>query len=285
MNWDMKTATGREKLIIRDRKLCALYKMEPDLMADKPYSFFPLMADDCVFRSERMRETLTGQAIRNFLIREKHAACDTFDPSPETDMVESEEDGDILMRIRRRSRDRTVLPDGELIRLELNEEGNVRLIERCEEHRLPYRVFRTSVSLTPLREIREGDTFRYEQDRTQVISFSDLYYDVITLAFDIVPSCPNFEEMEERTMELSDWAAVVDLWKEINRIPDYETLHDMIFRAEEKIFRDYRWYEEEVDDLVRSVLENREPYGRRMQAWLEDWVNHCSREYRYVRKC
>ena len=39
MNRNTETATGREKLLILERKLRALYKMEPDLMADKPYRF------------------------------------------------------------------------------------------------------------------------------------------------------------------------------------------------------------------------------------------------------
>ena len=282
MNWDMKTATGREKLIIRDRKLCLLYRIQPDLMADKPYSFYPHMADDCVLVSERLPEPLTGYAIRQFLVREKHEACDTFGPMPERDMAESEEDGDILMRIcSRRVKDAT----GELVRLELNAEGKVRLIERFDENRIRYRKFGTSVSLTPVRKIREGDTVRYEEDKTQMISFSDLYYDVITLAFDIVPECPNFEEMEERTMKMSDWVSVVGLWKEMNSAKDFDALHDMIFRAEEETFRQYKWYEEEVEDLVRSVWENREPYGRRMQAWMEEWVNCCRDEYELVRKC
>ena len=93
MNWNMETATGRERLFILERKLCALNKMEPDLMPDKPYDFFPYMSEDCILRSEKLPQPLTGQAIRDFLIREKRA-CMGFGPIPGTTIVEGTEDGE-----------------------------------------------------------------------------------------------------------------------------------------------------------------------------------------------
>ena len=57
MDWNIKTASGREKLRIRERKLRALYEMQPDLLPERPYSFFPYMAEDCVLRSDRLRRS------------------------------------------------------------------------------------------------------------------------------------------------------------------------------------------------------------------------------------
>ena len=279
----MKTATGREKLLIRERKLCALYRIQPDLIADKPFGFFPYMSEDCVFRSDRIPEPLTGQAIRDFLIREKRAACSDFSPMPGTTMVEGTEDGEILLRIRPRILDER--PVGELVQLELNAEGKICAINRFDENRIPYREFGTSVSLTPVRKIAEGDGVRYEKDEAETISFSSLYYDEMTLIFDILPECPEFTDMEERHMEISDWTAILNLWKEINETGDYRSLHDLVFRTEEEFVRNNRWYAEELEELIRAVLQKKEPYGRRMQAWMEDWLNCFGDRYDCIRKC
>ena len=123
MDWNIKTASGREKLRIRERKLRALYEMQPDLFPERPYSFFPYMAEDCVLRSDRLAKPLIGQAIRDFLIQEKRAGLGSG-PMPVTGMVESMEDGDILMRIRPRFGDTE--PDGQLVQLELNGQGGPR---------------------------------------------------------------------------------------------------------------------------------------------------------------
>ena len=96
MNWDLKTAAGREKLMILRRKLNMLYSMQPDLFAGKPYSFFHYMAEDCVLRSEKLPEPLTGQAIRDFLIREKQISTG-LGPTMMTNMVESTADGRIAV--------------------------------------------------------------------------------------------------------------------------------------------------------------------------------------------
>ncbi len=98
MDWNIKIASGREKLRIRERKLRALHEMQPDLLPERPYSFFPYMAEDCVLRSDRLAKPLIGQAIRDFLIQEKRAGLGSG-PMPMTHMVESMEDGDILMRM------------------------------------------------------------------------------------------------------------------------------------------------------------------------------------------
>ena len=151
MDWNIKTASGREKLRIRERKLRALHEMQPDLLPERPYSFFPYMAEDCVLRSDRLAKPLIGQAIRDFLIQEKRAGLGSG-PMPMTHMVESMEDGDILMRIRPRFGDTE--PDGQLVQLELNAEGKVCRIDRFDENRIPYRAFRTDVSLAPVRVVR-----------------------------------------------------------------------------------------------------------------------------------
>ena len=283
MNWDMKTATGREKLLIRERKLTALYQIRPDLMAAKPYSFLPYMAEDCVLRSERLPEPLAGGTIMDFLAREKRTATG-FGPSPATAMAESEDDGEILLRIRPRHGGEEAA--GELVQLELDAAGKVCEIRRFEENRRRYRTFSTSVTLTPGRLIREeGKRVRGEQDREEAVSFSSLYYDTMALIFTILPECPMFEEMEERNMEISDWTAILGLWKEINGDRDFRTLRDRVFEAEAEYLRKDRGYGEELEDLVRGTLETRDPYGRRMQAWMEEWLNGCKDRYDYIRKC
>ncbi len=171
MDWNIKIASGREKLRIRERKLRALHEMQPDLLPERPYSFFPYMAEDCVLRSDRLAKPLIGQAIRDFLIQEKRAGLGSG-PMPMTHMVESMEDGDILMRIRPRFGDTE--PDGQLVQLELNAEGKVCRIDRFDENRIPYRAFRTAVSLAPVRVVCEGEKCRYEKNDEETISFSDL---------------------------------------------------------------------------------------------------------------
>ena len=283
MNWDIKTAKGREVLFIQDRKLSALYAMEPNLFADTPYGFFPYMSDDCVLRSEKLPEPLTGQAIRNFLIREKNDACSLSHHIPGTDMVESIADGDILLRIRPQIGDKQ--PDGELVRLELNRDGKVCLIDRFDENKLQYREFGTSVTLTPIRKVRDGESTSYEKIEEEEVSFSDLYYDEISMIFDLLPNEPQFTEMEERYMEMSDWTAILDMWKKINGFRDYDSLHEMVFRLEEGYLREYRWYAKELEEQIRTVMEKRDPYGIRMQAWLEDWLNSVKDRYDCIWKC
>ena len=284
MDWNIKIASGREKLRIRERKLRALHEMQPDLLPERPYSFFPYMAEDCVLRSDRLAKPLIGQAIRDFLIREKRAGLGSG-PMPMTHMVESMEDGDILMRIRPRFGDRE--PDGQLVQLELNAEGKVCAIDRFDENRLQYRAFGPSVSLTPARVVSEGGKLRYEKNDAEMITVPNLYYDEMRLLFYIVPApeCPVFEDMEERSMNKSDWAAIVDLWKKINAAKDYSTLRCMVFETEEKYVRQNEDYGRELEELIRAVLQKREPYGRRMQAWMEDWLRGLGGEYDLIWKC
>ena len=284
MDWNIKTASGREKLRIRERKLRALYEMQPDLLPERPYSFFPYMSEDCVLRSDRLAEPLIGQAIRDFLIQEKRAGLGSG-PMPMTHMVESMEDGDILMRIRPRFGDTE--PDGQLVQLELNAEGKVCRIDRFDENRIPYRAFRTAVSLAPVRVVREGENCRYEKNDEETITVPDLYYDEMRLLFYIVPvpKCPVFEDMEERYMNKSDWAAIVDLWKEVNAAKDYNALRGMVFETEEEYVRQNEDYGRELEELIRAVLQKKEPYGRRMQAWMEDWLRGLGGEYDLIWKC
>ena len=282
MNWDLKTAAGREKLMILRRKLNMLYSMQPDLFAGKPYSFFHYMAEDCVLRSEKLPEPLTGQAIRDFLIREKQISTG-LGPTMMTNMVESTADGDILLRIRKSFRDET--PDGELVRLELNRKGKVSLIERFAENRLQYRKFTTSVCLVPVREVREGNAIRYEKDHAEEIFFSSLYYDEMSLIFDLLPECPSFDDMEERYMDLSAWTGILNTWKEINETENDRDLRARLLRAEEEYIRSDPDYEKELGERIRTILQKREPYGRRMQAWMEDWLKSCVDEYECIWKC
>ena len=284
MDWNVRAASGREKLRVRERKLRALYEMQPDLFPERPYSFFPYMAEDCVLRSDRLAKPLIGQAIRDFLIREKRAGLGSG-PMPMTHMVESMEAEDILMRICPRFGDTE--PDGQLVQLELNAEGKVCLIDRFDENRLQYRAFRTAVSLAPVRVVREGEMRRYEKNDEETISFSDLYYDEMRLLFYIVPvpECPVFEDIEERYMNKSDWAAIVDLWKEVNAAKDYNALRAMVLETEEEYVRQKEDYGRELEELIRAVLQKREPYGRRMQAWMEDWLRGLGGEYDLIWKC
>ena len=284
MDWNIKTASGREKLRIRGRKLRALYEMQPDLLPERPYSFFPYMAEDCVLRSDRLAKPLIGQAIRDFLIQEKRAGLGSG-PMPMTHMVESMEDGDILMRIRPRFGDTE--PDGQLVQLELNAEGKVCRIDRFDENRIPYRAFRTAVSLAPVRVVREGENCRYEKNDEETITVPDLYYDEMRLLFYIVPvpKCPVFEDMEERYMNKSDWDAIVDLWKEVNAAKDYNALRAMVLETEEEYVRQNEDYGRELKELIRAVLQKKEPYGRRMQAWMEDWLRGLGGEYDLIWKC
>ena len=284
MDWNIKTASGRDKLRIRERKLRALHEMQPDLLPERPYSFFPYMAEDCVLRSDRLAKPLIGQAIRDFLIQEKRAGLGSG-PMPMTHMVESMEDGDILMRIRPRFGDTE--PDGQLVQLELNAEGKVCRIDRFDENRIPYRAFRTAVSLAPVRVVREGENCRYEKNDEETITVPDLYYDEMRLLFYIVPvpKCPVFEDMEERYMNKSDWDAIVDLWKEINAAKDYNALRAMVLETEEEYVRQNEDYGRELEELIRAVLQKKEPYGRRMQAWMEDWLRGLGGEYDLIWKC
>ena len=236
-----------------------------------------------MLRSEKLPGPLTGQAVRDFLIRENQQARSLFGPMPGTDMVESTKDGEVLLRIRPRILDEE--PDGELVQLELNAEGKVCAINRFDESRIPYRRFGTSVTLTPVRKVPEGDGFRYEEDGAEGISFSSLYYDEMTLIFNIVPECPDFTDMEERHMEFSEWTAILNLWKEINEAADHRALHDLVFRTEEEYARNNSRYADELEELIRAVLQKREPYGRRMQAWMEDWLNYCRDRYDCICKC
>ena len=105
------------------------------------------------------------------------------------------------------------------------------------------------------------------------------------MIFDLLPDEPQFTEMEERYMEMSDWTAILDMWKKINGFRDYDSLHEMVFRLEEGYLREYRWYAKELEEQIRTVMEKRDPYGIRMQAWLEDWLNSVKDRYDCIWKC
>ena len=273
MNWDHHTASGREKMLIQDRKLSALYAMQPDIMPDKPYRAFKYLADDCVLTSEALDRPLEGiAAVKDFLIREKRS-YDGLVPIPICEAAETE-DGDILLRIRPWKKD-----EGELVRLTLNGDGQVCRVDRFNEKRIPYRIFGPSVTLTPatrtengIREIEEEATF-----------IADLYEPELKLLFYLQDDV--FTDMEDRYMDTDEWITLSDNWKRINAVEDPDALRAGIMRSEEKFTRDNPRYARELDELIDDVLKNREPYGRRMQAMLEDWLNGFKGRYELIRKC
>ena len=68
MNWDENTATGREFLIIQNRKLSALYAMGPDYYYGTPFGFTEYMSENIVYRSEMPPMCLEGpKAVMDFL--------------------------------------------------------------------------------------------------------------------------------------------------------------------------------------------------------------------------
>ena len=86
-------------------------------------------------------------------------------------------------------------------------------------------------------------------------------------------------------MNKSDWAAILDLWKEVNAAKDYNALRGMVFETEEEYVRQNEDYGRELEELIRAVLQKKEPYGRRMQAWMEDWLCGLGGEYDLIWKC
>ena len=272
MNWDRRTATGREELLIQARKHRILQDMEPDLFPDTPYASFKYLAEDCVLRSERLAEPAEGKkAVQDFLIREKRL-YDGLVPIPLTVLVEAE-DGDTLLRIRPWKADL-----GELVRVELNAEGLVCLIDRFEEQGHPYREMGSGMTLTPARKGKN----QYEDDKNERIVIPGLYYDEMRLVFYLQDDV--FEDMEDRYMDMAEWVGLIGRWKEING-KDPETLRSDIMKSEEKYTQGNLYYRRELEELVDDVLEKRDPYGRRMQAMVEDWINYNKDRYEMIRKC
>ncbi len=272
MNWDRRTATGREELLIQSRKDSFLLGIEPDFFPDKPYTSFKYLAEDCVLRSDKLEKLVAGKkAVQDFLIHEKHL-YDGLVPNPTSYTVEAE-DGDTLLRICPWKADL-----GELVRVELNQEGLVSLIDRFDERGHPYRQIGTGMTLTPA---REGET-RYEDDDDEEIVISNLYYDEMRLVFYLQGEV--FEDMEDRYMDMAEWVALTGLWGEINK-KEPEALRAYIMKSEEQYIRDNLYYRRELEELIEAVLEKRDPYGLRMQAMVEDWINYNKDRYEMIRKC
>ena len=273
MNWDLHTASGREKMLIRDRKLSALYAMMPDIMPDRPYSSFKYLADDCVLTSETLDRPLQGiAAVKDFLIREKQS-YDGLTPIPICEAAETE-DGDVLLRIRPWKAE-----VGELVRLELNGEGKVCRIDRFSEKRIPYRVAGPSVTLTPATRTENG----IKNIEEEAAYIPDLYESELKLLFYLQGDV--FTDMEDRYMDTDEWITLSDNWKRINAVEDPDALRASIMRSEEKFTRENPRYARELEELIDDTLENRDPYGRRMQAMLEDWLNGFKGRYELIRKC
>ncbi len=277
MNWDMRTAAGREKLMIRYRKDLALRAMGPDLFPDHPGEFLRrYMAADCVLWSGGTPRT-GGAAVADFLLREKQA-CGGLAPIPLTDTVE-DESGDILLRIRPWKAE-----EGELVRVELNADGLVCRIDRFPEKGTAFRAEGPGgVVLEPARIVETDGKRRYACCAEEAVSLSGLYTDELKLLFYLQDDV--FEDMEDRYMETDEWTGLAARWREINAAEDEEALHLRLLQAEERYTRDNPRYKRELEELIGDLLRKREPYGRRMQAMLEDWVNGVRGRYPYIRKC
>ncbi|MBQ7183307.1 MAG: hypothetical protein IJR97_04910 [Clostridia bacterium] len=275
MNWDYGTASGREKMIIQYRKLTALYAMMPDLFPDTPYESFKYLAEDCVLTSEKLDRPLSGvDAVKDFLIREKRS-YDGLKPIPICQAAMSEDD-DVLLRIRPWKAD-----EGELVRLELNGDGLIRRIDRFSEKRIPYRTTGPSITLTPAKE--KPDSSGVTRNDDLCVFIADLYEDDLRLLFYLQGDV--FTDMEDCLMNMDEWVTLVDNWRKLNETEDPDTLRANIMKAEEEYTSADPRYARELGELIDSFLDHREPYGRRMQAMLEDWVNAVKDDYGFIRKC
>ena len=60
------------------------------------------------------------------------------------------------------------------------------------------------------------------------------------------------------------------------------TLTDIIWRSKTE---EGGFVAKELEEQIRTVMEKRDPYGIRMQAWLEDWLNSVKDQYDCIWKC
>ncbi len=277
MNWDLKTASGREKLIILARKLHALYNIGPDLYADTPSRFFPYMAENCVLTSDQLDRPLVGASeVKRFLIRVQRS-YDGLVPIPITTPVESL-DGDILFRIRPWKSN-----EGELVSVDLDADGLVCRMDRFSEKRVPHREIGSCVGLTPARREQVDGNIRIVQNKEEQVVISGLYFDEMSLLFLLNDDV--FTDMEDRYMDTAEWETMVDRWREINESGDEKALRARLMKSQEEYIRQDRGYAQELEELISDVLEKRDPYGRRMQSMLEDWIRSIRNDYPLIRKC
>jgi hypothetical protein len=267
MNWDERTATGREFLIIQNRKNDALNAMGPDYFGDTPERFADYMSENIVYRSEMPPMRLDGpRAVMNFLRRENNL-YNGIGHSAEKLTVEGER-GETLLLIRERG-----AIEGALIDLVLDRDGKVAEIFRFSEKKEQYRTgLGGGIFLYPART--ETDTEggeRYIDRKEDEILITSIYRAEMELLFELVGDVYN--DMEERRyMDMADWVAIVDIWKRINEAADPEPLKEELFRPLTPYFENNRRYHRQMEEMFADVWAGRDDYTRRMQRMLEEYV-------------
>ena len=267
MNWDERTATAREFLIIQNRKASAFYAMGPDYFANTPGRFAEFMADSIVYLSEMPPMRLEGlRAVMDFL-SEENRFYSRIGHSAETFMAEGEK-GENLRLIRERGRE-----EGALIDLVLDENGMVTEVHRFSEKKEKYRASPGGgLSLYPARIERDAEgNGQYIDKKEDEIFITGIYRSEMELLFELVGEV--YEEMEDRRyMDMRDWVAMADIWKKINEAEDPEPLKEELFRPLQPLFEDHRHYRTTMDTMFWDVWDGRDEYTRRMQQRLEEYV-------------
>ncbi len=267
MNWNEKSATGREFLIIQNRKACALHAMGPDIYPDTPQKFARYMSENIVYRSETPPMCLTGPgAVMDFLVREKNL-YNRIGHGVETYLVEGEK-CEILRLIRERGAE-----EGALVDLTLDEAGLVAGIRRFSEKREKTRRGPGGgISLYPARTVPDAEGKKRYIDREEdEIFIPSVYKSEMELLFELVGD--EYTDMEERRyMNMRDWVAMVDLWGRINEAEDLEVLKEELFRPLQSLFGDNRHYRITMDVMFWDVWDGRDEYTRRMQRMLKEYV-------------
>ena len=279
MNWDERTATGREFLIIQNRKTSALYAMGPDLYADTPQRFAGYMSDSIVYESEMPPMRLEGpKAVMDFLARENNR-CKGIGRSAETDMVEGER-GETLLLIRERGTD-----EGALVDLILDGEGRVAGVRRFSEKKEKYRKGTgAGIMLYPARTEPDAEGGKRIVDKKEdEILITSVYREEMELLFELAGD--EYNDMEERRyMDMGDWTAIVDIWRRINEAADSEPLKAELFRPLQPLFEKNRCYRMQMEEMFRDVWERRDDNTRRMQRRLEEYVYACRDEWDLMSK-
>ena len=267
MNWDEKTATGREFLIIQNRKLSALYAMGPDYYYGTPFGFAEYMSENIVFRSEMPPMCLEGpKAVMEFLARENNL-YKGIGRSAETYMVEGER-CETLRLIRERGKDEGVLVD-----LALDGDGKVAEVRRFSEKKeKTRRGAGAGILIYPARTDADAESGkRYIDKKEDEILISGVYQEEMRLLFELI--LDEYNDMEERRyMPMDKWVALVDIWRRINEAAKPEPLKTELFRPLQPLFEKNRGYREMMEEMYREAWERRDAYTRRMQRMLEEYV-------------
>lgn len=267
MNWDERTATAREFLIIQNRKASAFYAMGPDYFANTPGRFAEFMADNIVYLSEIPLMRLEGPRAVMAFLSDENRFYSRIGHSAETFMAEGEK-GEILRLLRERGKG-----EGVLIDLVLDGNGMVTEVRRFSEKKEKYRTSPGGgVSLYPARTEQDAEgNKQYIDKKEDEIFITGIYRPELELLFELVGEV--YEEMEDRRyMDMQDWVAMVDLWKKINEAEDPEPLKEELFRLLPPLFEDNRHYRSMMDTMFWDVWDGRDEYTRRMQQRLEEYV-------------